>query len=64
MTNGDFIRAMDDNALALLLEQICHVRDEYAIQKLADAGIPVELIEFPTVSIADHLKWLKQEVSE
>lgn len=64
MTNGDFIREMDDNALAVLFEQICHVRDEYAVQKMSDAGIPVELIEFPAVSVEAHLAWLKQEVSE
>jgi len=64
MTNGDFIRAMDDEALAVLIYDICHGCEEDIIQFLEVQGIGLDIISVPSASVASHLKWLQQEVEE
>lgn len=62
MTNGDFIRAMDDEALAVLIYDICHGCEENIIHYLDVQGIGLDIIEIPSKSIESYLKWLQQEV--
>lgn len=60
MSNADRIRAMNDEELAVLIEQIVSERDHYLLEKLHEAEIDAELYELPEISKRKHLEWLQQ----
>lgn len=60
ITNADRIRAMSDEELAELFEQIVSQRDHYLLKKLQEAGIDADLYEMPEASKKKHLDWLRQ----
>ena len=63
MTHADRIRDMSDEELATLFTGICSARDHIITDKLAQAGVDAELIEFPCGSYQRHLAWLKEEAN-
>lgn len=64
MTNAQKIRAMSDEELAELIEQIVSERDHYLLKKLHEAEIDAELYEMPEISKRKHLEWLQQPAEE
>ena len=59
MTVAEWIRGMTDLELAQFLEMIIHERDLHMSEKLAKQGFTVSLVEMPTLSVAEHLKFLQ-----
>ena len=60
MTNGDYIRQMDDETLA---EYLIYVNDEYCFSPEAMKEIQQTMKDYPAERGAHHmvLKWLKEE---
>ena len=59
MTVADYIRSMTDMELAGFMHAIIAERDAIVGEQLARQGIQSTLIEFPAVSLANHLKYLQ-----
>ncbi len=57
---GRIIRRTPEE-MAELITAIISERDKTWIEKLAAAGIEVEIIEMPAKSVANHLAWLCEE---
>ena len=62
MTNGDRIREMGDEDLAVLFMEILAERDRLTMETLRAQGVIVELIEMPGISLRNHMDYLRQEV--
>ena len=63
-THADDIRSMSDEELAMLFESILSARDHWWMDGLAEHGVDLELKEFPLLSQAIHLDWLRTSVEE
>lgn len=59
MTFGDSIRNMTDEELAVMFFHIISEREHRIVEKLAEAGIDVTLIELPYDSIQAHLDLMR-----
>ena len=61
MSVADWIRSRTDFELAEFLEMILHERDLLLIQSLNNQGIEASLVEAPSLSVAEHLKYLQSD---
>ena len=62
MTNLELIKSFDEDAMAVLLAQICYERDERIIRSLVDQGLDVTLFKLaPKLQVEIHKKWLLEE---
>lgn len=58
-TYGDRVRSMDDEELATLFFALISELEHRFMEKLAEAGIDADLIEFPYDGIQAHLDLMR-----
>ena len=61
MTNADLIRSFSDEELALMFVTIVSETEHYYMDKLKEAGIDADLIEFFGASFQSQLEYLQSE---
>lgn len=61
MTNGDFLRGLDDIGLAQALYQIINTRDVIIWESLKEQGVDADLVTIPSLGIMHHLKFVQAE---
>ena len=64
MTNGDSIRAMSDEGLAMLFYEIIAERNRSIISSLRGQGVEVDLVDLPIVTLHKYLEYLREEVND
>lgn len=61
MSVADWIRTRTDFELAEFFEMLLHERDLLLVQSLNKQGVEAILAEMPSISVAEHLKYLQSD---
>lgn len=62
MTNREWLDSLSDEDYATLLFIMLDCKEDEVIGKISKRiGVPIEKISLPSVNIAAHYKWLKEE---
>lgn len=64
MTNGDYIRSLNDMQMAEFLFELMEYRDSQNQLNLANSGINSSKVVIPAIAINTHYRWLLQEHPE